>query len=210
MNVKVTSIFFVVLMMLLAEAARAWEVDFSHHRKPVSEAPPQVDPATPSASVEAKKESAKSLDGLVARTHSVVSANVDRQEFVILNTAKGFVPSQVRVKKGVHYTVHIVNVNENKKNVSFIMDGFNQHYGTYYGEIKSFNLDPDKEGVYEFECPETASAGKLVVFGPNGASPVDRHTASFEKHGIQSMSRDSVNAAAGDAGGNDVPPPPME
>lgn len=200
MNFKMTYVFFVVLLMLIANLARAWEVDWSRRQQKTNTAgspgsalpsqsspnvapPPmetttsQVQPmnAVPSSeTVEPANEVTtttihkKYLEGLVQPTHSPYSG--DRQEFVILNTGHGFVPSNVRIHKGLHYVVHVVNVNEDKKNVSFMLDAFNQHAATYFGQIRSFNLDPDKEGVFDFQCPETNSTGKLIVFG-QGMAP---------------------------------------
>jgi len=88
------------------------------------------------------------------------------QELVIINTEKGFVPSTVRVRKGGRYMIHVVNVNEKEKNVSFILDGFSEHHATYYGKLKSFRLEPRKEGVYSFQSPETSAEGRLIVFNP--------------------------------------------
>jgi hypothetical protein len=97
---------------------------------------------------------------------SVFGANEPVQEIVILNTEKGFVPSSVHVRKNGHYKIHVVNVNEKEKNVSFILDGFSEHHATYYGKIKTFTLEPKKEGVFSFQSPETAAEGRLVVFSP--------------------------------------------
>lgn len=105
------------------------------------------------------------LEGIVKRVVTPGSGSSDRQEFVILNTAHGFIPSNVRLHKGLHYTVHVVNVNDEKKNVSFMLDAFGEHHATYFGKIKSFDLDPDKEGIFEFQCPETSAQGKFVIFG---------------------------------------------
>ncbi|MGE0528017.1 MAG: cupredoxin domain-containing protein [Bdellovibrionales bacterium] len=95
------------------------------------------------------------------------------QEIVILNTEKGFVPSTLRVKKGLNYQIHVVNVNEGNKNVSFVLDSFSEHHATYFGKIKSFVIRPVKEGVYRFVSPETAASGKLVVYpgGPENRLP---------------------------------------
>lgn len=90
-------------------------------------------------------------------------------ELVILNTEKGFVPSTVRLRKDVKYKVHVVNVNDKEKNVSFVLDGFSEHQATYYGKVKSFYLQPTREGVYSFQCPETSIEGRVVVFAPPGA-----------------------------------------
>ena len=96
--------------------------------------------------------------------NSEVSAPM--QELVILNTDKGFVPATVRLRKGTKYVVHVVNVNEKEKNVSFVLDGFAQHQSTYYGKVTEFTIDPKTEGVYSFQCPETALEGRMVVFAP--------------------------------------------
>jgi hypothetical protein len=152
MDFKVTSIFIIVLLMLIAQSGNAWDVDFSRRQKPSST----------TATTETTQQDGDTF--MVKSAHQDKDVGV-RQDLVILNTQKGFVPSQVRLVKGQHYKIHVVNVNEEKKNVSFIMDGFDQHYATYYGQIKTFNLDPDKEGVFEFECPETTYMGKAVVFG---------------------------------------------
>jgi hypothetical protein len=72
------------------------------------------------------------------------------QEIVVLNTDKGFVPSTLRLRKGLNYQIHVVNVNEKEKNVSFVLDSFSEHHATYYGKIKSFVIRPQKEGVYKF------------------------------------------------------------
>lgn len=89
------------------------------------------------------------------------------QEIVVLHTEKGFIPSNVQVKKGLTYKIDVVNVNEKEKNVSFVLEAFSEHHATYYGQIKSFLIRPQKEGVYRFVSPETAAQGKLVVY-PGG------------------------------------------
>lgn len=86
-----------------------------------------------------------------------------KQEMVILNTDKGFVPAKLAMRKGVRYQIHVVNVNTKEKNVSFIMDAFSEHHSTYYGVIKTFELKPAQEGIYSFYCPETSFEGKVVV-----------------------------------------------
>ena len=86
------------------------------------------------------------------------------QEIVVLNTDKGFVPKVIQVKKGRTYQIHVVNVNEKEKNISFVLDSFSEHHSTYYGKLKTFTIRPVKEGVYKFVSPETAAQGKLVVY----------------------------------------------
>lgn len=86
-------------------------------------------------------------------------------QIVILNTETGFVPAKVRVKKGESYKVHIVNINMREKNVSFIMDSFTQSHNTVFAQSKTFTIEPQVEGVYSYQCPETGVQGQLVVVG---------------------------------------------
>lgn len=158
-----TALLAIVAVFLLEATAFAWEIDLSRRRRELT-------------SQESRKPDGKSSDvGNFDDVVDKVSGNFDRQEFVILNTSKGFVPSSVRVKKGNHYTIHIVNVNEDKKNVSFMLDAFAQNHATFYGKLKTFQLDPNKEGIFTFNCPETAAEGRLIVFGPTTA-PVNVRT----------------------------------
>ncbi len=85
------------------------------------------------------------------------------KEIVILNTETGFIPEKIRVKKGEAYKVHVVNLNMKEKNVSFLMDSFTQSHNTVFGIRKSFNIEPQIEGVYSFQCPETGVQGQLIV-----------------------------------------------
>ena len=61
-------------------------------------------------------------------------------------------------------------MNEKEKNVSFILDAFSEHHGTFYGQPKEFNIIPKAEGIFSFQCPETAKQGKIVVTGAEDAS----------------------------------------
>lgn len=93
------------------------------------------------------------------------------QDIVILNTARGFVPNTIRIRKDGRYMVHVVNVNEKEKNVSFILDGFSEHHATFFGKVKTFKLEPRKEGVYSFMSPETAVEGRFIVFTSGPQAP---------------------------------------
>lgn len=101
---------------------------------------------------------------------SLFDTNEIAQEIVVLNTERGFIPSTIPVKKGLNYQIHVVNVNEQNKNVSFVLDSFSQHHATYFGKIKTFIIRPQKEGVYRFVSPETSAQGKVVVYPDGGAS----------------------------------------
>ena len=172
-------------MLVASESARAdWTIDFSRRASKTREqdlnaaARPAEgrNPASVRASdgegaggyaapieLSAEAASAPAKKGVF---DTLFDAGEPIQDIVILHTDKGFVPSTVRVRKGGRYKVTVVNVNEREKNVSFILDGFSEHHATYYGKVKTFTLEPKKEGTYSFQSPETSSEGKLVVFNP--------------------------------------------
>jgi hypothetical protein len=135
-----------------------WKVDFSR-RFPEPKKEELREPASTDQPI--------ATDGVGSVTNSFFEAvfqNSDpAQEIVVLNTEKGFIPSQIRVRQGQAYKIYVVNVNEAEKNVSFVMDSFSEHHATYYGKIRSFMIHPQKEGVYKFISPETSAQGKLVV-----------------------------------------------
>ena len=161
---------FTSALILLATTAHAegWKVDFSRRqtekRSQDLREPASVDQA-PVAAPDPSFFESLFQNGEIA------------QEIVVLNTERGFVPSTIRVKKGLNYQIHIVNVNEKEKNVSFVLDSFSEHHATYYGKLKSFVIRPVKEGVYKFVSPETSAQGKLVVF-PSSGGPEQRLPAS--------------------------------
>jgi hypothetical protein len=161
------------LALVTASTAYAeWKVDFSRRmnetrnedlRAPASADVPQVAPVPAAAAPQP------------SFFETIFQGNDVAQEIVVLNTEKGFVPSTIRVRKGLNYQIHVVNVNEKEKNVSFVLDSFSEHHATFYGKIKSFVVRPVKEGVYKFVSPETGAQGKLVV-APE--SPSNRLPAS--------------------------------
>jgi hypothetical protein len=132
----------------IPQVAAAWKVDLSRRQQEMRER----DLRRPSSEMQRPSMLDMAFHG-----------GEPQQELVILNTDQGFVPSRIQVRRGGRYRVHVVNVNSKAKNVSFIMDAFSEHHSTYFGHIASFNLEPKKEGVYSFQCPETASEGRLVV-----------------------------------------------
>lgn len=177
------AVLFIVTSFVTITVHAEWTVDFSRRAKAIREtdlsraaegndfgprdrAPASVqsqaiNPTVPSEDIGKKEEPAKGVFDTV-----FFDASEPVQELVILQTEKGFVPSTVRVRKNGRYKISVVNVNEKEKNVSFILDGFAEHHSTYFGKVKSFMLEPKKEGVFSFQSPETAAEGKLVVFNP--------------------------------------------
>lgn len=163
----------------LAANAEEWKVDFSRRfpqptkeeiREPASsdrpvvvDSQPEVSPAPVAPQAVAQPSEDENAGAKSGFFDAVFANNEPAQEVVVLNTEKGFIPAQVRVRQGSTYKFYIVNVNENEKNVSFVLDSFSEHHATYYGKIKTFMIRPQKEGVYRFMSPETSAQGKLVV-----------------------------------------------
>ncbi len=138
-----------LLATLFSLEASAFEIDLSRRRKKVTD---QVESKVP-ATVSPQRSGVTEF----------FSSSEPRQELVILNTEKGFVPARVSLRKDVMYTIHLVNVNQKEKNVSFILDAFSEHHSTFYGNITTFEVKPAQEGVYTYQCPETSNEGKLIV-----------------------------------------------
>jgi hypothetical protein len=42
---------------------------------------------------------------------------------------------------------------------------------TYFGREKSFNISPKADGIFSFQCPETAQQGRIIVTGDEGRKP---------------------------------------
>jgi hypothetical protein len=197
---SVTVVFSTVVIGFAVPASADWSIDFSRRTGKMRDADLGAalkasgressqggrQPASVSASsASGDMESGEAKNGAEVDKSGVLDLIFDAgepmQDVVILHTEKGFVPSTVRVRKGGRYRVHVVNVNEKEKNVSFILDGFSEHHATYYGNIKVFMLEPKKEGTYSFQSPETSSEGKLIVFNSQtGAQPSVRAPASRE------------------------------
>lgn len=136
-----------VVTMVSASALAEWKVDFSRRAEDLKRMDME-DLATPSNPLTA-----------------IFEKEQPSQEIVIANTDKGFVPKTLNLKKGQTYQISVVNVNKSKKNVSFMLDAFAEHHGTYFGEVVSFTVKPQKEGLFQFYCPEAEFVGKVLVNG---------------------------------------------
>ncbi len=139
---------FLVLLMLSPVSYGDWSIDLSRRQNQMK--------ANEMKQATVEDERGSFLDLVLHKGEPL-------QELVIINTKDGFVPSKVRVKEGARYKVHVVNVNSDQKNISFVMDAFSEHHGTYFGEIVTFEMSPKKSGVFSFQCPETSAEGTLVV-----------------------------------------------
>ncbi len=158
-----------IVFASLSASADGWKVDFSRRTQEIR----KQDLRAPASSGEMPVEAtliSPNAESKPSFFESLFQPGDIAQEIVVLNTDKGFVPSTIRVKKGLNYQIHIVNVNDKEKNVSFVLDSFSEHHATFYGKIKSFVIRPQKEGVFKFVSPETAAQGKLVVFPDTGGA----------------------------------------
>ncbi|UOE99736.1 cupredoxin domain-containing protein [Bdellovibrio reynosensis] len=156
----------IALLFLVTPAAMAWEVDFS--RRQVDFNRVTNEDRLPASSM--KEEDSTTI------LNSVFQSVEPTQDIVIMNTEKGFVPDKVHLKKGGNYRVHVVNVNGKEKNVSFVLDAFSEHHNTVFGQQKTFHVTPKAEGIFSYQCPETAVQGKFIIYSDAGTS--DRKPAS--------------------------------
>lgn len=140
-------------------SVKAWDVDMSRRQKELTHSRL---PASVVDSVPAKG------GGLMSNFFESIEP---AQEIVILNTEKGFVPETIRLKKGQNYKIHVVNVNDGEKNTSFVLDAFSEHHATYFGKEKTFALAPKTEGIFSFQCPETAKQGRIIIISESERKP---------------------------------------
>ena len=150
--------------------ASDWKVDFSRRFHTDDKVEMVVPPRTPARAPASVRETQMPPAPFVKE---VFLQNDPAPEVVILNTENGFIPSAITLQEGQAYRFHVVNVNEEKKNVSFVMSAFNQHHATYYGQIQTFMIQPDKTGIFRYSSPETAAMGKVIVAPKaDGTAPV--------------------------------------
>lgn len=135
---------------------KAFEIDFSRRQLEMSET---RDESRLPASVEIRKEN-------LSLVETVFDPSLPAEDVVIMQTESGFVPASLRLKRDGKYRIHIVNVNEKSKNVSFVLDSFSEFHSTVFGVEKSFIITPKKEGIYTFISPETSARGQLVIYSP--------------------------------------------
>jgi hypothetical protein len=149
------SLFFFVQVRVHAE----WTIDLTRRQTDFTRIENQRMPTATNMPDFQTKNDADILEAL----KKVVNPVEPSQEIVILQTEKGFIPEMVHLKKDDVYKVHVVNLNQKEKNVSFVMDAFSQTHNTVFGVIKTFTIQPKVEGVYSFQSPETGFIGKAVI-----------------------------------------------
>ena len=157
------TLLFITFVFFSGSLRADWSVDFSRRQKDLVEMEKRV---------KIYKEEKKSvLDMLTDRQEPM-------QDLVIINTKEGFRPQRIQVKRHQRYRISVVNVNKGKKNISFMLDAFSQHHGTYFGEQVVFEIEPRKEGLFDFHCPETSSKGQLVVYASD--NPIESPLESIK------------------------------
>ena len=142
-------------------SVKAIELDFSRREK-------ELESLRIPASITDQSQTTKEEPNLANHYFDVVDST---QEIVILNTETGFVPETLRLKKGAKYKIRVVNVNAKEKNLSFVLDAFSEHHGTYFAEPKAFNIAPKVNGIFSFQCPETAKQGQFVIYSDDVRTP---------------------------------------
>jgi hypothetical protein len=148
---------FFLALQLLHWTSSAWEVDLSRRRQERQQKDIEV--------TFVQKQPTEFFDQALTNSEPV-------EDIVVINTQNGFVPSTVRLRRDRRYNFRLVNVNKGEKNISFVADAFSQHHSTYFGEVKTFTLEPKREGIYSFQCPETGAQGRIVVYGGAESLPI--------------------------------------
>ncbi len=194
-----------IVMIVVPQAMAQWRIDFSRRMKPKQADTNDVALDTPTVEtldvsdkdtprkiptqLPPKKITASEAQDIypepptaltsraVAKIKDAPVSMGDVQDIVILNTERGFVPSAIRLKQGSQYRLFVVNINEKEKNVSFVMDAFAEHHSTFFGQAKVISVIPQRDGVFQFQCPETAMEGRLVVL-PSNTPAADTATRS--------------------------------
>lgn len=171
------SLFYLIQVKVHAE----WQVDLSRRqvdfqrienkRMPASVV--SVDP-----NINYKNDDKSSLE-IIEAIKRAVSVVEPAKDIVIIQNEAGFIPANINLQKGQVYQIHIVNLNAKEKNVSFLMDSFSQSHNTVFGNIKSFKISPNVEGVFSYQSPETGAVGTAVVIDDKINNKV-RKTASKE------------------------------
>lgn len=165
-NSKIAKIY-ISIGVLILNSGFDWSIDWSRRQLDFDKVKNQS--RYPASENLESAQPSEEVVGLVSKVTEPVEV---AQEIVILNTENGFVPQTVRLRKGGNYKIHVVNVNNKEKNVSFIMDSFSESHSTFYGKVKTFNVAPKVDGLYSYQCPETEAVGKVVVYSDKTKSSV--------------------------------------
>lgn len=140
---------------------KAWDIDFSKRQVDFTSVKDERIPASQNT-VETATEN-EAADTAIDMIASALKPIEPSQEVIIMQTAQGFVPDKIQLTKGVTYRFHIVNLDPQFKNTSFLFDAFSQSHNTVYGQPKSFVVTPRAEGLFSYQSPETSRQGQVVI-----------------------------------------------
>lgn len=160
------SIFTFFMLLSFGLNSFAWEVDLSRRSKDFKKAKNEYSVRLPASMVAGQSPVKGAVPTNQPSTVSEVFRTADpTQDIVIMNTEAGFVPDTLRLRRDQTYKIHVVNVNQKDKNVSFILDAFSEHHATFFGDVKSFTVRPKTDGIFSYQSPETAFQGRIIVYG---------------------------------------------
>jgi hypothetical protein len=154
--------------------AEDWTVDLSRRQTDFTRIQNQRMPSSNVTAFSEKSSTVKSDSEILQAIKSAINPVTPSQDIVIIQSESGFIPDQLNLKKGEVYQIHIVNLNSKEKNVSFLMDSFSQSHNTVFGVTKSFKIQPQVEGVFSYQSPETGISGKVVVVPDNFRKPANK------------------------------------
>lgn len=165
MKTTLRTLFFVMFYLIQVKVHAEWEIDLSRRqvdfqRIQNARMPASVVSVDPYANKETDEKSSLEVIEAIKRA---VSPVIPTQKIVIAQTESGFVPEIIHLQKGETYEINVVNLNSKEKNVSFLMDSFSQSLNTVFGSLKTFKINPNVEGVFSYQSPETGASGKVVV-----------------------------------------------
>ena len=158
-NFKTVNLYTKILTCLfLSIPAWGWEVDMSRRQTDFD----RIEDRT-------RKPASVDVTETILNLQKWVEPALPVQDVVILNTENGFVPDRLHLRKGQNYRVTLVNLNQKKRNISFILDDFAENHATPYAEGKAFEIKPQKTGEFVFHSPETSFRGRMIVVDPSSA-----------------------------------------
>lgn len=83
------------------------------------------------------------------------------QEFSIIATDKGYLPSRLIVRNNI--PVRIFLTSASASTLCFVMDDFSLRKGVGNQQVEVIRFLPTKSGVYKFYCPVQEIQGTVVV-----------------------------------------------
>lgn len=173
----ISTVIFCLTSVFSLPLGQAWEVDFSRRRsrEAVERSPAAItDQTFETSGADRLAENSLTNENppkKVPFLEWISSPTQPIQDIVVIHTERGFLPAQIHLKAGGRYDLSVVNISEKEKNVSFVLDAFSEHHAIYFGKLRQFRLEPRREGVFEFQSPETGATGRIVVSGNVQLSP---------------------------------------